>query len=343
MPDVLLSSTRNGVVERRERGHCVIADSRGTVIWSVGDADHVTYLRSSAKPMQATALVLTGAVERYGLADDNISVACGSHRGEPRHVKTALHTLQSAGVPAEALGCGTHDLYSAEGTRLAAAGLAPTPLHNNCSGKHAGMLAASSASGASLESYLDPAHPVQRMIHSVVSECSGISPQALHVGVDGCSAPNFAMPMRNIARCFANIANPSGLPSEVGAALSRTGTAMQRDPWLVSGTGEFDTLLMGELPGMVISKAGAEGLQCVAVPSLGIGIAVKFESGRSEGIGYIMLSILTALGAVDDIPGPLRKYDYPPVLNHRRIKVGETRHHLDEPLSALTALKLAQA
>jgi L-asparaginase II len=151
------------------------------------------------------------------------------------------------------------------------------------------------------------------------------------------------MPMRNIARCFANIANPGNLPSEVGAALTRTGTAMQRDPWLVSGTGEFDTLLMGELPGVVISKAGAEGLQCVAVPSLGLGIAVKFESGRSDGIGYIMLSILTALGAVDEMPGPLRKFDRPMVFNHRRIKVGETQHHIDEPLSALSALKLAQA
>jgi L-asparaginase II len=322
----LLATTRNGIIERLERGHCVIADATGTVRWSVGEPDHVTFLRSAAQPMQAAALVLSGAVERFGLGQANVALACGSHRGEPGHVRTALATLQSAGLGPEALGCGTHPLLHEAGLRLASAGLAPTPLHNNCSGKHAGMLAASVAMGAPVETYLAPDHPVQQRILEIVSTCAGVAPETVQTGIDGCSAPNFALPMRSIARCFARIADLDSLPGELGAAMGRIRSAMIAEPWYVSGTDQFDTLLMQATPGAFVVKAGAEGLRCVALPAMGLGLAVKFESGRADTMGAVVLAILEALGAFPGgVPGSLQSFVQPAVLNHRKIVVGETR------------------
>jgi L-asparaginase II len=340
----LLATTRNGVVERTERGHCVVADSNGTVIWSAGDPDHVTYLRSSAKPLQATAIVMSGAMDRFNLSDSNLAVACGSHRGEPRHVRTALHTLVSAGVPPEALQCGTHELTQVSGTKLAMAGLSPTPLHNNCSGKHAGMLASTVALDCPIETYLGSDTPLQQMILATVSQCSGLPPNDIHCGLDGCSAPNFAMPMRNIARCFATIASRSGVTADLSSALHRVSNAMQGDPWLVSGTGEFDTCLMSSMAGRIVSKAGAEALQCVALPHLGIGIAVKIESGQGSGMPSVVLAVLSAIGVFGNaLPAELRRFHMPAIRNHRRIQVGETRLLMQDSLERLTALCLTRA
>ncbi|HXT36127.1 MAG TPA: asparaginase, partial [Chloroflexota bacterium] len=225
---------------------------------------------------------------------------------------------------------GTHDLAAPISYPLARAGLHPSPLHNNCSGKHAGMLAAAQAMGAPLDSYLDRDHPVQRHILQAVSACAGLAPDRLAVGTDGCSAPNFALSMRHIARCFAQIADPRGLEPELAAALTSAGAAMRADPWLVSGTDSLDTALMGALPTMVISKGGAEGLQCLALPAHGLGLAVKFESGRADGIGAVVLAILRGLGLIgESLPKPLARFAAPVVRNHRGIAVGDSQSLVD--------------
>ncbi len=326
----LFQTRRNNVVERLERGHCVLSDPQGEVVWSVGDTDHLTYLRSSAKPMQVTALLLSGAAERFALEPAHIAVSCGSHHGEPRHVHTVGDLLRRSGVAPEMLQCGTHDLAAPISYPLARAGLHPSPLHNNCSGKHAGMLAAAQAMGAPLGSYLNRDHPVQKRILQSVSRCAGVSPDRIAVGIDGCSAPNFALPMRHIARCFAQIADPSGLEPDLAAALNSAGAAMRADPWLVSGTDSLDTALMSAFPTMIISKGGAEGLQCVALPSHGLGLAVKFESGRADGIGAVVLAILRGLGMIgESVPEPLGRFDAPAVRNHRGLVVGDSRSLVD--------------
>lgn len=326
----LLATTRNGVVERLERGHCVLCDERGDVVWSAGDPDHTTYLRSSAKPMQATALVRSGAMERFGLGVPELAVACGSHHGEPRHVATVAGMLRRAGISPTALQCGTHALYPVEAHTLAESSLVPTPLHNNCSGKHAGLLCAAKAMGAPLGTYLDPDHPVQLLVVEAVAACAGIAPDQVHLGTDGCSAPNPALTMRQIATCFAGIASPRCLPSPLGAALSRAGRAMRADPWLVQGTAALDTVLMAGLEGRAISKGGAEGLQCVALAELGLGLAVKFESGRADGLGAVVLAVLRGLGVLSrPVPPTLSALVAPPIRNHRTIVVGETRVLLD--------------
>lgn len=326
----LLSVSRNGVVERLERGHCAVADARGAILWSSGDPHHLTYLRSSAKPFQATALLLSGAVERFGLADAQIAVACGSHHGEPGHVQAALAMLRRAGVPPTALQCGTHDLWQPDGTFVARAGLAPTPLHNNCSGKHSGMLAAAQALGAPLDRYLDHDHPVQAAIARNMARCAGLSQDQLHVGVDGCSAPNFAMPLAHMARAFALLARPQTAPAPLERALERIGGAMRRHPWMVSGTDGFDTALMAHAGTPVISKGGAEGLQCVGLPELGLGLAVKFESGRADRLGAVVIRMLQALAVLPDLLHPaLARFAAPAVRNHRGLEVGTAEVLLD--------------
>jgi L-asparaginase II len=280
--------------------------------------------------MQATALVRSGAMERFGLGVSELAVACGSHRGEPRHVQTALGLLRKAGIAPAALQCGTHELHPPVGIRLAEARLAPTPLHNNCSGKHAGMLAAAQALGAPLESYLDPEHPVQRLILEATGLCAGLDPATVHVGVDGCSAPNVALSIREIATCYARIAQPHRLPVSLATAMLRVRQAMRADPWLVHGTGCLDTVLMESLNGAAISKGGAEGLQCVGIPDLGLGLAIKFESGRAEGMGAVVISLLRALGVLDrSTTRTLTSFDAPPIRNHRGMLVGETHVLLD--------------
>jgi L-asparaginase II len=327
---ILVCVTRNGIVERLERGHCTLSDAQGALLWSVGDRNHQTYLRSSAKPVQATALVVSGAVERFGLQPSQLAVACGSHHGEPGHVRAVLELLGLAGVSPAALQCGTHDLTEPEGSRLARAGLAPTPLQNNCSGKHAAMLAAAQALGAPLESYLALEHPVQQIIMQHIATCADMPAREIHIGIDGCSAPNFALPVSRMARIFALLARPEVAGGELGSALARVGAAMRRHPWLVSGTGGFDTALMSEAGTPIISKGGAEGLQCVGLPALGLGLAVKFESGRPDRIPSVVIAILRALGVLGQALSPaLARFDAPPLRNHRGIRVGETQVLLD--------------
>jgi L-asparaginase II len=314
------------VVERLERGHCVICDHTGSVIWAQGDPNHVTFMRSAAKPLQASAIVLSGALERYELCSRHLSVACGSHLGEQRHVQAVLEILERAAVPPTALQCGTHGLSEPVALRLAEARISPTPLHNNCSGKHAGLLASTRACGVPVQQYLDPEQPVQQQIRRTVAICGNLPESQVHLGVDGCSAPNFALPMRNIATAFARLAQPESLPVDIGSALSRIVSAMQTEPFLVQGTNGIDSLLMQSLGPEVVSKRGAEGLHCLALPRLGIGIALKVESGHLEGMGAVVIALLRALGVLGgQVPPVLAPFDCPPVRNHRGIVVGGTQ------------------
>ena len=326
----LLCTTRDRVVERLERGHCAISTPLGELVWSAGDPDHVTYLRSSAKPVQATALILSGAADRFGLGPEQLAVACGSHHGEQAHVAAVTEMLKRAAIPVQALQCGAHGLSEPDAGRLARAGLTPTPLHNNCSGKHAGMLCAARALDAPRGSYLTPNHPVQRTILANMARCAGLPEGEIAIGIDGCSAPNFAMPIRTMARYFACLASSDYLPADLAGALCRIGAAMRAYPFMVSGTTGFDTVLMRDAPIPLIAKAGAAGLQCVAIPSLGLGLTVKVESGNGDQLPSVTIAILRALGVLpDELPPSLAAFDRPAIRNHRGLRVGETRVLVD--------------
>lgn len=322
----MLHVTRGDLVETIQRGHLAIVDTHGGLLASCGDPDWTGYMRSSAKPLQAIAVIESGAAERYDLSGPLLSICCASHSGEPGHVEAARTVLRRAGIAETALQCGIHPpKYVPAAAELWRSGGEPTALHNNCSGKHAGMLAAAQALNAPLDSYIDPAHPVQRRILSAIAALAGVPAESIIMGIDGCSVPVHALPVRAMARAYAHLADPASAPEYEGA-LASIAAAMAGNPWYVDGTGGADTLMMERAGGRLAVKSGAEGVLCVAVRDAGVGLALKVESGRNERSHAVAIAALHQVGLLNAAEvEAMGELAHPPVRNHRRILVGETR------------------
>ncbi len=240
----LAQVTRDGVVESTHFGRIAVCSPDGRLLASAGDPDGVQYWRSSSKPIQALSVVTSGAIDRFGLTERELAVCCASHSGSAMHVQTVLGILAKLGLNESALRCGTHRPGdAAERNRLIVAGEEPSPVHNNCSGKHAGMLATCLALGAAADDYLEMDHPVQRLIATNLELLSGVSRAAWHIGRDGCGAPTVAMPLRAMARAFARLIAPTGLPDDLVDATMRITAAMAAAPEMVSSVGSFNTEL----------------------------------------------------------------------------------------------------
>lgn len=329
---------RGPCVESVHRGHLAVVDSRGRLVAHLGDPDAVTFLRSSAKPFQALPVLTSGAADRFGCTEAEVALLCGSHGGEPVHTRLAHSILQKAGFTEDALQCGTHTPYDPDAARrLEERGEAPTPIHNNCSGKHAGMLALARHLGAPTDTYRAPDHPVQQHILEAVARFAGLSPPAVGLGGDGCGVPTFAVPVRAMARMYAHlVAPPDDLDEPTRAACGRLVQAMTAHPALVEGNDLahcLDTALMQALPGRIVSKVGAEGvytagiLPCTAWPH-GLGVAFKIEDGDPDerARAPFAVALLDRLQLLDararnTLAGLARK----PVLDHRGDEVGEVR------------------
>ena len=312
----LVEVLRGGVVESRHRVHVAVVDGRGGLVHAVGDPDLVTFLRSSAKPFQAVPLVASGAADRFGLTEEELALACGSHVGEPVHARTALGMLRKGGLDASALRCGEHPPRSPEAT--------VTPLCHNCSGKHAGLLLLQLHLGGAAADYLDPASPAQRAVRAAIGEVSGLS--GLPWGVDGCGAPIVAMPLRAAARMFARLAMPQGIAKETGDALLRLQRAMTRHPGMVGGAGSFDTDLMDASEDRLVAKTGAEGYQGVGDLPTGLGLALKVEDGEKRAVAPATVEALRQLawleGRAFEVLGDWWR---PSVRNWQGRAVGEVR------------------
>ncbi|HEX2021810.1 MAG TPA: asparaginase, partial [Candidatus Thermoplasmatota archaeon] len=230
---------RGETVESAHRVHVAVVDGLGNVVSSAGDARFMTFLRSAAKPFQALAAVEGGAADRYGLDERELALLCGSHAGEPGHVKLAESILHKAGLSASALRCGSHAPRT-KAAKDALGGARATPLHHNCSGKHAGMLLLQRHLGGEPERYLDPAGPAQRAVLAAVARVAGVPEAEVRVATDGCSAPNFALPLDRAALLFARLAMPQGVPASTAAALGRLRDAMVRHPDVVAGRALLD-------------------------------------------------------------------------------------------------------
>ncbi len=335
--------TRGGIVESLHHGSVAVADSQGGLLADWGDPETVTFLRSSAKPFQALPLLESGAAERFGLTDREIALACASHSGTDEHLQVLAELLTKVGAREGDLGCGTHMPFDAEtALRLREAGVDPAPRHHNCSGKHAGMLALSEFLEEPLEDYLEPDHPVQELILETFSAMCGLRPEEVSVGVDGCSAPNFAVPLRAAAAAYARLADPSRLPERRADACRRIAAAMTNHPVLVAGPGRFDTRLMQAVGGRWVSKGGAEGYQAFALPAgtwgdgqgtSACGVAIKIADGNlGRRAGHpVALEVLRQLGAIGpEILSGLEDLAAPrPITNHRGARVGELRTCFD--------------
>lgn len=316
----LVEVLRGELVESVHRVHVVVADGGGNVVRASGDDAHATFLRSALKPFQALPLVTSGAAERYGVTDAELAVACGSHSGEPEHAEAVASMLKKAGLDVGALRCGVHEPRAPRSVH--------GPLAHNCSGNHAGMLLLQVHLGGEPGRYLEGPSPAQRAIRGAVEEVSGASGHAW--AIDGCGAPAVAMPLRVAARMYGRLALPQGVPRATEEGLFRIQRAMTRYPEMVGGTGSFDSDLMGASEDRLVSKAGAEGVQCVGDLSTGMGLALKVEDGAKRAAPPMTVEALRQLAWLDGRAFEvLGEWWRPAVLDASGRRVGEARPVLD--------------
>ena len=310
---ILAKVIRGEAVESVHRGHLVAIGRDGKVHISLGDPQIVTYLRSAAKPFQAIPCITSGAADSFGFSEEEIALACASHSGEPTHVETCARMLEKAGLSESDLQCGTHLPFNEkESERLLRAGETVTQLYNNCSGKHAAMLAFAKHTGADTGTYLQCDHPVQEKILKTLSVFCEIPKEDIAIGIDGCCAPNFAMPLDAMARGFLNLVGPPlGFgDDDFPSAAKRVVGAMLKHPELIGGTERLDTILMKAAPGKLISKVGADGVWlCGILPGekypKGLAIALKIEDGDDKRARPVVaVEILRQLGVLSagDLP-----------------------------------------
>ena len=258
---ILVEVTRGGIMESCHRGAIAVCDGDGGTVLAVGDISRPIFPRSAVKAFQALPLLESGAADRFGLSEAEIALACASHSGEPRHAETALAMLRKVGRDRESLECGTHWPMGDKATRaLAAAGASPGPQHNNCSGKHAGFVCLACASGHDPSGYVQPSHFVQRETRAAMEAITSYRFDEQHMGIDGCSIPAWAMPLQALALGFARFGTGHGLAPARAAAAQRIRAAAASHPFMVAGTGRFDTDVMEALGARAFTKTGAEGV-----------------------------------------------------------------------------------
>ncbi len=339
MPNpVLINLTRGNLVESFHRGAvCVVRAGEEPVV-ALGDIDQPIYPRSAIKVLQALPLVESGAADAFGMGDKELALACASHNGETIHVETASAMLEKIGLSESDLVCGNQWPMREEATReLAVKGETPSALHNNCSGKHAGMLSVAVHLKAGVQGYEHVDHPVQRQVRQSIEDMTGEAALPELCGIDGCSLPTWAMPLQGLARAFSRLATLSDLAPARAAACKRLVHACARAPHMVEGTGRFGTGVMGTLGAAAFVKGGAEGVYCAAFPEQGIGLALKMDDGARRGSEAVAAHVIAALlGGRVERAGDLFNMQ---LANWRGLRVGEMLPS-DELESALAGLPL---
>jgi L-asparaginase II len=351
----ILEVTRGRIVESIHFGAAAVVDSSSRLLAWIGDPRTVTFLRSSAKPFQALPFIERGGDQAFHLTSKEIALICASHDGTDEHMDVLKGIQTKVGVQESDLLCGTHPLtHPATVEAMRARNEVPTPNRHNCSGKHTGMLAAARMRGLPIADYINPEHPIQKTILATLSEICSFPQEQIETGIDGCSAPNFAIPLFNAALGFARLCDPRGLSTERAAACRRITQSMMANPFMVGGSDAFDSRLMTVCSGRVVAKRGAEGYLLIGVlggnqgaGSPGVGIALKVSDGdislrKATGGTYtrvrpaVALEILHQMGYIDDKElealaaefGPVK-----PVTNWRKLIVGEIHpsFHLQKP------------
>jgi L-asparaginase II len=319
--------TRGALVESRHIVHVAVAHARRGLIAGCGDVHCVSFVRSAIKMFQALPLAEDGVSERFALTSEEVALCTASHNAEPFHVAAAQAILAKAGGSEEALACGPHPpMYAPAAAALERSGTTPGRVHNNCSGKHAGMLALARHHGWPIEGYHHAWHPVQQRVLRTLSEWSDLEPSRVPLGVDGCGLPTFALPLDRTALACARFAAAAGRGDTAAATIVH---AMTAHPEFVAGTGRLCTALMRTTNGRVFAKVGAEGYYCAGVPGLELGIALKVEDGARRASEPALLGVLSAVGALE--AGELerlREFAQPVVTNTRGETVGDVRTRL---------------
>lgn len=313
---------RGAIAESRHRVDAIVCDPDGRIVFDGGAI--TTTFRSAAKPFQLLPLVERGHAAHWGWSDEQLAIMAASHAGSAYHVALVAGILERLGLDERNLECGFHEPFDpASRATVVCDPEQRSAIYNNCSGKHAGMLCLAKSEGWPVEGYTHADHPVQRLMRQVVAEMSGLEPEQLEVAVDGCGVSVFGLPLAGMARAYARLAAAPADDGDRNRALARIRRAMQSHPRAVSGQGRFDTALMEATAGRVLSKGGAEGMQCIAVPGRGIGIALKVEDGQARASAPAALAVLEALGVLE--PEELEALDAwrcPVIRNHAGTVVG---------------------
>lgn len=292
---------RGQLTECIHHGHLAVVNVNGDILHSAGEPTYVTYARSTAKPLQAIPVIESGAADHYNFSDEELSLFCASHNGEPKHTETALRALSKIGLDPGHLQCGIHEPFHAPTTaNMREHHIKPNALHNNCSGKHSAMLALATHLHVPYEDYLSIEHPVQQLMLKVVSEMSDVPANDMLIGIDGCGVPVFGLGLHQLARAYAALGNPEQLSDPRANACRRIIKAITKHPYYIAGSDRFDTKLIQTTQGRIIGKMGAEGVYAITIPELGLGIALKIEDGAKRALHpavtetLVQLDLLTA-------------------------------------------------
>lgn len=326
---VVVEITRGPMVESRHRGAIAAVDASGAPVLSIGDVAAPVYPRSAVKALQALPLIESGAAAAFGLTDAELALACSSHNAEPMHVAAARRMLAKAGLDETALECGAQwPRLEADRTVMARTGARPAPIHNNCSGKHAGMLALGRHLMLATAGYVDAGHPIQQRVRATLEAMTGESLGVAPCGIDGCSIPTYAVPLTALARAFARFAVPKRQEPARAAAIRRLTAACFAHPEMVAGTGRYCTEVLTALAGVAFVKTGAEGISCAALPTLGVGVALKCDDGAGRASEAMMSAVLLALlGRTldEDQAAAVSAAGFPTIRNWRGREVGTVR------------------
>jgi L-asparaginase II len=324
---VLVEVLRGSLVESTHRGAVCVVDADGAMVLALGDVAQPVFPRSAVKALQALPLVESGAADRYRLDEEELAIACGSHGGEPKHVAVVERMLAHAGLDAAALECGAHrPSHSQSAEALLRAGRAPSALHNNCSGKHAGFLCVARHLGVEHRGYVAPSHPVQQAVKATIEELTRVILGQDQCGIDGCSVPTWAVPLQNLAQAFARFGTGRGLSAARADAAARLRAACARHPFFVAGTGRLATVAMERLRERAFVKGGAEGVFCAALPNQGLGIAFKCDDGAGRAAEAVMAALLIRLMALEpDARATLERFAQPAISNWKGVEVGRLR------------------
>lgn len=309
-------------IESRHTVSAVVVNSSGQIQYAWGEPHQKIYPRSSIKSLQALPIILSGAADRFAISDIELALASASHNGEPEQVEVIQQWLRRLGLSVNDLECGAHPPgYSKAAAELIQSGNQYTALHNNCSGKHTGMLATALAMGKNTQGYSKASHPVQIMIKKLIEDFCSEQIQETDIAIDGCSIPTYYLTMKNLATGMARLGDEESLVPAYRQAAEKVYSAIVSNPYFVAGTDRYCTLIMTALNGRALIKTGAEGVMFATIPEINCGVVVKVQDGTVRAAEVAMSFILNELGLLD--PQSAEKFCEIPVRNWNQILTGQ--------------------